>query len=334
MKQHGKTYIFLVLGIIFLFVLDLATGSVELDFSTIFDSMFSPKQPSTTQSILFWEFRIPRVITASFVGMALGVGGLLMQTFFRNPIAGPYVLGIGSGSSLGVSLFIMGSYFIPSIQQSSLGMVSFGFLGALGILVLIGIFSFRFKSNVSLLIIGLMLSYFTGSIVSFLQYLSDPDLVKQYAVWGMGAFTEVHTSELWILISAIGLGLILAVSQIPFLNAFYLSDFEVETLGFSIKKNRWIVFASVALLVATSTAFCGPIAFLGMAIPHFARLLFQQSNHKYLILQSILLGWFCALGFDIISQNPWSNQMIPLNTIASFLGAPFVVFLIWKRKKI
>lgn len=334
MKNQLVKYIFLFAGIVILFIIDIGTGSVALEWDSIFQVFINKSNLTPTQNIVFWEFRIPRVTTAMLVGMGLGVGGLLMQSSFRNPIAGPYVLGIGSGANLGVSLFIMGSTFYPWISNSSWGLVSFGFLGAFSVLIIIGLFSLRFNSNVTILIIGLMLSYFTSSIVSFLQYWSDAEMVKQFAVWGMGSFSDVEFSEVWVLFSCIVVGLILAISQIPILNAFYLSDFEVQTLGFSLKRSRLILFIAVALLVASTTAFCGPIAFLGMAIPHFARLLFQQSNHKYLILQTIILGVFSALVFDIISQNPWTNKPIPLNTIASFVGAPFVVFLLWKRKNL
>ena len=317
-----------------LIIIDLGMGSSALNVDDIFHHLFTDASISSQQHTLLSTFRIPRVLTACLVGGALGVGGLLMQSFFRNPLAGPYVLGIGSGASLGVSLFIMGSSLGLFFQGSNVGIVSFGFLGAFSVLLCIGLLSFRFRSNVSVLIIGLMFSYFTSSIVSLMQYWSHPELVKQFAVWGMGTYTDVEYQDLWILGSCIGVGLILAWSQSLILNAFYLSNFEVEALGFSIKKSRWVIFTSVALLVASSTAFCGPIAFLGMAIPHFARLAFRNSDHRFLIPQCILLGLVFSLCFDILSQNPWSQSPVPLNTISSFLGAPVVVYLLWKRKSL
>jgi len=332
-KRIALYILFIVLAFI-LVVIDLGMGSNVLNIKDILSGSFTDIGFTKQQLILLSTFRIPRVITACLVGSALGVGGLLMQSFFRNPLAGPYVLGIGSGASLGVSLFIMGGSLGLFFSTSSAGMVSFGFLGAFSVLLCIGLLSFRFKSNVSVLIIGLMFSYFTSSIVSLMQYWSHPELVKQFAVWGMGTYGEVEYQDLWILSSCIGLGLILAWSQSLILNAFYLSNFEVEALGFSIKRSRWIIFTSVALLVASSTAFCGPIAFLGMAIPHFSRLLFRDSDHRFLIPQCLLLGLVFSLSFDILSQNPWSQSPIPLNTISSFLGAPVVVYLLWKRKSL
>ncbi len=327
-------YILLILLSAILVGIDLGMGSIALNVDDILRGLFTDDQLSTQQQTLLSTFRIPRVLTACLVGAALGVGGLLMQSFFRNPLAGPYVLGIGSGASLGVSLFIMGGSLGLFLSTSNLGIVSFGFLGAFSVLLCIGLLSFRFRSNVSVLIIGLMFSYFTSSIVSLMQYWSHPELVKQFAVWGMGTYTDIEYEDLWILGSCVSVGLVLAWSQSLILNAFYLSNFEVEALGFSIKKSRWIIFTSVALLVASSTAFCGPIAFLGMAIPHFARLAFRNSDHRFLIPQCILLGLIFSLCFDILSQNPWSRSPIPLNTISSFLGAPVVVYLLWKRKSL
>ena len=334
--KNKRITLYSILGLIacILILIDLGMGSNALNLSDILTGCFTDHPLTLQQNKLLSAFRIPRVITASLVGTALGVGGLLMQSFFRNPLAGPYVLGIGSGASLGVSLFIMGSSIGLFFSTSGIGIVSFGFLGAFTVLLGIGLLSFRFRSNVSVLIIGLMFSYFTSSIVSLMQYWSHPELVKQFAVWGMGTYTEVEFHEIWILSACIGIGLILAWSQSLILNAFYLSNFEVEALGFSIKRSRWIIFTSVALLVASSTAFCGPIAFLGMAIPHFARLLFRNSDHRVLIPQCILLGLIFSLCFDILSQNPWSRSPIPLNTISSFLGAPVVVYLLWKRKSL
>lgn len=334
--KNKRITLYSILGLItcILILIDLGMGSNALNLSDILSGCFTDHQLTPQQGKLLSAFRIPRVITASLVGAALGVGGLLMQSFFRNPLAGPYVLGIGSGASLGVSLFIMGSSIGLLFSTSGIGIVSFGFLGAFAVLLGIGLLSFRFRSNVSVLIIGLMFSYFTSSIVSLMQYWSHPELVKQFAVWGMGTYTEVEIHEIWILSTCIGIGLILAWSQSLILNAFYLSNFEVEALGFSIKRSRWIIFTSVALLVASSTAFCGPIAFLGMAIPHFARLLFRNSDHRVLIPQCIILGLIFSLCFDILSQNPWSRSPIPLNTISSFLGAPVVVYLLWKRKSL
>lgn len=333
MKHIVLYSLLFILAFIFI-IIDLGMGADVLNVKDIIVKTFTEATFTIQQQTLLSTFRMPRVITACLVGSALGVGGLLMQSFFRNPLAGPYVLGIGSGASLGVSLFIMGGSLGLFFTTSNAGLVSFGFLGAFSVLFCIGLLSFRFRSNVSVLIIGLMFSYFTSSIVSLMQYWSHPELVKQFAVWGMGTYTEVEYKDLWILGSCIGIGLILAWSQSLILNAFYLSNFEVEALGFSIKKSRWIIFISVALLVASSTAFCGPVAFLGMAIPHFARLLFRNSDHRLLIPQCILLGIACSLSFDILSQNPWSQSPIPLNTISSFLGAPIVVYLLWKRKSL
>ncbi|MGB0884631.1 MAG: FecCD family ABC transporter permease [Flavobacteriales bacterium] len=334
-SQHTRWYYGLIILCIFVvFLADLSLGSSSLNASRILSHLSDNQLFTDSETFIFYQIRLPRVLTACCAGLGLSVGGLLMQSFFRNPLAGPYVLGIGTGASLGVSLFIMGAGLGLGFQWQSIGILSSAFLGAVLVLMLISAISLRFRSNVALLIVGLMLSYFSSAIVQFLQYFSPAESVKKFAVWTMGSYTDVQVDQVPLFFLSVLIGLILAFVLSRFLDAFYLSNFEVEALGFSIKKQRFLVFFTIALLVASTTAFCGPIAFLGMAVPHFARLLFRSSNHKKLILQTALLGVLLSLIFDLLSQNPWSDSPIPLNAIASFLGAPLVVFLLWKRKEL
>lgn len=327
------TYLLFTLLVGILLIVDLKTGSRSFSFSEIMDFIFKPESENSL-AVIFWEYRFPRLVAAIFTGIGLSVGGLLMQSYFRNPLAGPYIIGIGSGASFGVALFIMASSVIGISTFGNFGIISSAFLGSFLILFIIGLFSLRFKSNVSLLIVGLMLSYLISALITFLQSISSAEEIKEFVLWGMGSFSVVEKSDLLYFGIAIILGLAFAFSNRKNLDAYYLPDFEVETLGISLSKTRISVFISVALLVGSVTAFCGPIAFLGMAVPHISRMIFKNSNHSKLIPQSILIGITLAILFDIISQTTFNNLLIPINTIASAFGAPIVIWLLWKKRSL
>ncbi|MCT4666147.1 MAG: iron ABC transporter permease [Flavobacteriales bacterium] len=332
--KHSFRYFILICLAIVLVLFDLTVGAESIKFSEMIESLWNPHADNEIHRSILLEFRLPRVFSAILSGIGLSIGGLLMQTYFRNPLAGPYVLGIGAGASFGVAIYTLGSFFFSWLIISSWGLVSFAFIGAFSVMLLIGLFSLRFKNNVSILIIGLMFSYLISALVTFLQSIAPPELVKQFVVWGMGSFTAVHSAQIPYFLALVLAGWFLAWNLRNRLDAYYLSDFEVQTLGVSIKLVRNRSFLAVALLVAGVTAFCGPIAFLGMAVPHITRMIFKNSKHHYLILQSSVVGVILAILFDIFSQNPFGNQPIPLNTIASILGAPMVIWLIWKRRAI
>ncbi len=322
--------------ILALFFADIKWGSVAISWSELMSICFdSDPSVSMAHQLIILDYRLPKAVTALFGGGALAVGGLLMQSYFKNPLAGPYVLGIGSGASLGVAIFLMGmqSAFlaeIPEIIQSA-GIVLSAFLGAVSILLVIGFLSIRFKSDISLLLLGLMLSYFVSALVSLLQFWADADMVKQFVIWGMGTFGNTDWNSLQIIIPLTLLGLILAYSQVRALDAFYLGREEAESLGISIRRSRTIIMIATGLLVGLITAYCGPVAFLGLAVPHFVRLAYGYAGHRWLLPLCFLSGGALALLFDLISQNPFGDSILPLNTIASIVGAPTIIYLLFKN---
>ncbi len=326
----------MVLLILVLFIADIKWGSVAISWTELM-SLFMDANPtvSTAHQLIILDYRLPKAVTALFGGGALAVGGLLMQSYFKNPLAGPYVLGIGSGASLGVAIFLMGMQsawlvHIPEIVQSA-GMVFSAFVGAVSILLVIGFLSIRFKSDISLLLLGLMLSYFVSALVSLLQFWADADMVKQFVIWGMGTFGNTDWSSLKIIIPVTILGLVMAYSQVRALDAFYLGREEAESLGISIRRSRFIIMIATGLLVGLVTAYCGPVAFLGLAVPHFVRLAYGLAGHRWLMPLCFLSGGALALLFDLISQNPFGETILPLNTIASIVGAPTIIYLLFKN---
>jgi len=326
----------LVLLILALFIADIKWGSVAISWDELL-SLFGNDAAGVSKShqLIIWDYRLPKALTALFGGGALAVGGLLMQSYFKNPLAGPYVLGIGSGASLGVAIFLMGmqSSWMLNMPEAfqNVGMVFSAFGGAVSILLLIGFLSIRFKSDISLLLLGLMLSYFVTALVSLLQFWADADIVKQFVVWGMGTFGKTDWTSLKIIIPLTLLGLVLAYSQVRALDAFYLGREEAESLGISIRRSRTIIMVATGLLVGLTTAYCGPVAFLGLAVPHFVRLAYGYAGHRWLLPLCFLSGGALALLFDLISQNPFGDSILPLNTIASIVGAPTIIYLLFKN---
>ncbi len=319
-----------------LFIADIKWGSVSISWQEIMGLLVGDGQGiSKSHELIIWDYRLPKALTALFGGGALAVGGLLMQSYFKNPLAGPYVLGIGSGASLGVAIFLMGMQStwlinVPEVVRS-FGIVLSAFGGAVSILLLIGFLSIRFKSDISLLLLGLMLSYFVTALVNLLQFWADADTVKQFVVWGMGTFGKTDWDSLKIIIPLTILGLVLAYSQVRALDAFYLGKEEAESLGISIRRSRTIIMVATGLLVGLITAYCGPVAFLGLAVPHFVRLAYGYAGHRWLLPLCFLSGGALALLFDLISQNPFGDTILPLNTIASIVGAPTIIYLLFKN---
>lgn len=337
--MNKSTYIrvaALLVLLFFLFLADIKWGSVSIGWQELMDILFMKDQDVLlSHKLIVLDYRLPKAITAIFAGGALAVGGLLMQSYFKNPLAGPYVLGIGSGASLGVAIYLMGMQTalmlaLPEYIQS-IGMVLAAFIGAISILLFIGFLSVRFKSDISLLLLGLMLSYFVSALVDLLQFWADADMVKQFVVWGMGTFGKTDWNALVIIIPVTLLGLILAYSQVRALDAFYLGREEAESLGISIRKSRSIIMLATGLLVGLITAYCGPVAFLGLAVPHFVRLAYGYAGHRFLLPLCFLSGAVLALLFDLISQNPFGESVLPLNTIASIVGAPTIIYLLFKN---
>lgn len=312
-------------------ILDLSFGSANVSLSDLFAAALG--NGTEQNQILFWQFRLPRMIAGLLGGMSLGLSGLLMQTFFRNPIAGPFVLGITSGASLGVALVILGfsALGISGFFWDQLGVVPAALCGSLLVLFLIMLISGRTENVSTLLIIGLMIGSFVSAFVSLLQYFSGAIELKRFVIWTMGSLAgiDLHQSMLF---AALVLPAVLACFLlVKDLNTMLFGEEEARDMGLDVKKGRNRVVIITCLLAGVTTAYCGPIAFLGIAIPHLARWLFLSNQHRILVPAVALLGSTVLILCDLVAQIPGSEMQLPINAVTSFIGAPAVVWIVLKR---
>jgi iron complex transport system permease protein len=329
----------LAVGIVILFFANLFIGSVSIPFQAIINILIGNEVAGKAWEHIVLDIRLPQAITALFSGAGIAVSGLLLQTTFRNPLADAGILGISAGASLGVAIVILlFGGFIGSMTgfnlSSSIAVVVGAFVGASLILGIIIAFASVVKNNIMLLIIGIMIGYLTSSVISLLQYWSPSEKVFSYVIWGMGDFSGVSSPQLPFYCIAITVGLLLAVLLIKPLNALLLGERYAANLGVNIKRLRLLLLFCAGLLTAVTTAYCGPIAFIGLAVPHIARLLLGTSNHKSLLPMTILIGAFIALVCNLISVMPGSSGLIPLNAITPIFGAPVIIYVILNQKKI
>lgn len=327
-----KSILFIILTgfIILFFFFDLIFGSIHISLSDILDTFFGSKSNSINSEILL-NYRLPKAITAILAGSALSVAGLMMQTLFRNPLADPYILGVSSGASLGVAVAMMAIGLLPfSIGTGSSVIIISAILGASLIMILVMGVSFKIQNSVSLLLIGIMFGTIASSIVGILQYFSNPDAIKLFVMWNLGSLSGVTWQQLFYLIPIIFAGLIIASTIHNRLDVILLGENYSSGLGVNLIYTRLIILISTGLLVGAITAFTGPIAFIGIAVPHIARGIFKTSKHKILIPASILIGATLLLGCDIVSQIP--TYTLPINTISSLFGAPIIIWIILRRK--
>jgi len=331
-------YSFIVLSILMLlcFILNISLGSVSIEFIDVVSSILGFSKNESHQYIV-QNYRLPKAITAILVGSGLGISGLLMQTLFRNPLAGPFVLGISSGASLGVALLILGSGLfggvISSLILSKWSIVIAASLGSFLVLLAVLAVSFKVRDTMAILIIGLMFGSITAAIVSVLSYFSSAEQLQQYIFWGFGSLGNLTWDELIILFLIYLLGLLFSVFSIKALNTLLLGENYAKSLGLNIKKSRLIIIIATSLLAGTITAFAGPIAFIGLAIPHLTRQIFNTSDHKILLPAVFLFGAIVMLVCDTIAQLPTSDYMLPINAITSLVGAPVVVWLLVRQRK-
>ena len=316
--------------LIILFVSDLALGSIHIPLSAIFD-VFSGKNSVGINAEILLNFRLPKAITAILAGASLSVAGLMMQTLFRNPLADPYILGVSSGASLGVALLTMASVGLPAILVGSgWAMILAAIIGAAIVLLLVVAVSFRIKNAVSLLIVGIMFGTIAGSIVSILQNFSNPDAIKLFILWTFGSLSAVTWTYMQVLLPVLLIGFGIAFFIQKRLDGLLLGENYAQALGISIVQTRLLIVVATGLLAGGITAFTGPIAFVGVAIPHIARGLFRTSSHKVLLPASLLCGSCLLLVCDIITQIP--AYTLPINTISSLFGAPIILWIIFRRK--
>jgi iron complex transport system permease protein len=283
------------------------------------------------------KFRLPKAITALVVGIALSLSGLQMQTVFRNPMAGPDVLGVSSGASLGVAIVILGfpAGFISGNFQNigNWVLVASAWIGAGAVMLLIMFISSRIRNIMTILILGIMLASGISAIVSILQYFSNETMLKAYVIWTLGSLGNLTAGQLKILIYSVSAGILLSIVSVKMLNALLLGENYAASIGLNIKLSRILIFATTSILAGSVTAFCGPIGFIGIAVPHIARNIFKTSNHLILVPGSIIVGGIIMLVSDIISQLPGSENVLPINSVTSLIGIPVVIWVILRNKR-
>jgi iron complex transport system permease protein len=339
MKRNRKHIVlilsmFVLLAIIFF--VNLLLGSVHISPPDVLLALQGKSTPSFNQIIL--EFRLPKAITAILAGTALSVCGLQMQTVFRNPLSGPDVLGISSGASLGVAIMVLGfsSFFSASLFTlfGSWTIVLVAWLGAGGVLLLILLVSLRVRDIMTILILGILFAGATSSIVTILQYFSSESLLKSFVVWTMGSLGGVTSTQLNVLIPSVLAGLLITSFTIKQLDVLLLGEKYSASMGVNVQLTRVLIFLSTSILAGSITAFCGPIGFVGVAVPHLARMVFHTSSHKILFPATILIGAIVMLFSDIIAQMPGANFTLPINAVTSILGIPVIIWIIMKNKKL
>ena len=336
-KRTLLCFILLALLLVLLFVASLLLGSVSLQVKEVLGVLFGQEADPQTR-ILVTHFRLPKAITALIVGAALSASGLQMQPLFRNPLAGPYVLGISSGASLGVSLFLLGAPLlgvsVASETLRNIGVVGSAWVGAALILAVIMAVSVRLKDIMAILILGMMFGSAASAIVQILQYLSPDSALKSFVVWTMGSLSGVSLQQLGIMSGIVVAGLALSIYLIKPLNLLLLGENYARTMGLNIRWIRFLLFTSTTLLAGTVTAFCGPIGFIGIAVPHVARMLTGNADHRILMPASMLMGSVTMLLCGIIAQLPGHEMVLPVNTITALLGIPIIVLVIVRNRKI
>lgn len=332
-------FIFILTLNVLLFAVNLIFGSVNIPLSEVWDALFasSPSNNSTFQLIIL-ESRLPQTITALLTGAALSVAGLLMQTLFRNPLAGPGILGISAGASLGVAVLTLisgvGSIAIFNGIFQNLSIVIAAFIGSFLTLGLVLLFASFVKNNVSLLIIGLMVGYTVSSIIGFLQFMSHQQQVHSFVIWGLGSFSHVSLEQLPLYGAIVTLGIFVSLLFVKPLNALLLGEHYAANLGIQVKRLRFSLIILSGILTAVATAYAGPIAFIGLAVPHLSRMIFNTSDHKIILPGLILTGMAIALICNLFSRFPMLDQAIPINTVTSIFGAPLVIWFLVRNNRI
>ncbi len=340
MFKTKNVVLFFILSLTLLLTLlfNISLGQVSIPVKEVIKSLIGHHASKETWEYIILNFRIPKAITAILVGMGLSISGLLMQTLFRNPMAGPYVLGLSSGSSLGVAFVILGAGFLPSflseILVSPYGIIMASCLGSFLVLFLVLIASNKLRDTMTILIVGLMFSSFTGAIVSVLTYFSSAEQLQKFTFWSLGSIGNMSFENILILGICVFIGLFLSIISIKPLDGLLLGENYAKSLGLNIKKSRYIIIFATSILAGSITAFAGPIAFVGLAVPHLAKLLFQTSNHKILFWATLLIGAILMLFCDTVSQMPGFNFTLPINAITSIVGAPIVVWLLIRKKNL
>lgn len=333
MPTYRIRFTILLLVLLLCACLNICLGSVNIAFIDSLKILFGTVTENSSNYYIIWEYRLPKALTAIMVGGGLSLSGLLMQTLFRNPLAGPYVLGISSGASLGAALLIMGASLITLSAFNDITLALASSLGSFLVLSLVLVVAAKVKDTMALLIIGLMFGSITAAIVSVLSYFTKAEKLQQYIFWSFGSLGDLSWGQLLIVALCTLLGILLSILSIKPLNAFLLGENYAKSLGIGLQKSRYTIIIATGLLAGSITAFAGPIAFVGLAVPHVTRQLFHTADHKIQIPAVLCCGAILMLLCDTIAQIPGSVSVLPINAITSIFGAPVVIWLLVRKRK-
>lgn len=336
-RKYTGVLFLLVLAIVVLTFLNIGLGSVNIPFKDVIGALFNMEVSRETYRYIIIDYRLPKAFTAIITGSGLAISGLLMQTLFRNPLAGPYVLGLSSGASLGVAIVIMGASLFgvsfAAILLSKWSLVIASSLGSLLVLLAVMLASIRLRDTMAILIIGLMFASLTAAVVSVLAYFSPAAQLQQYIFWSYGSLGDLSWNDVSILAIFWILGIVVSIACIKNLNSLLLGEQYARSLGVSIRKNRLLIIIATSLLAGSITAFAGPIAFVGLAVPHLVKQIIPVNNHS-ILLPAVILGGACLMLIcDIAAQMPGSEYTLPINAITSLIGAPVVIWLLVRKRK-
>lgn len=325
MKHSGRWILLLTVFLTLLF-LHFQSGEITVSFVDIYNSIFHYNENQTTH-ILFLEFRLPRIIMALIAGASLSVAGMLMQTMFNNPLAGPYILGINSGASLLVAIGILSGF---SLFQSTGGLIGAALIGSFLVGSLMLLLAGKIRSNIGLLLVGIMISSFIGSIISFLEAGSNAEKLRNFTLWSMGSLQHVQLNQIVPILGVVFSAFIGVFFCVKPLNILVLGEVSANSLGINTKRLNLVIILLTAILAGVVTAFCGPIAFVGLAVPNVTRMFFKTRNHRILLFANLIIGSIFMLICDILILQLEHLMVIPINVLTSFIGAPFVIYVVFK----
>ncbi len=337
-RSYRFSFILLLCLLLVSWFLNISFGSVSIPFKATFSALFGGKLSVESWEYIIWSYRVPKAVTAILVGGGLALSGLLMQTLFRNPLAGPFVLGISSGAGLGAAMLLLGASLLSGLAVFSflndISLIIAASLGSFLVLLVVMLVANRVRDTMALLIIGLMFGSVTSAIVSVLAYFSDAEQLQRFIFWSYGSVGNLSWNQVLLLAGFVFVGVLLSVLSIKKLNAFLLGENYAQSLGVSLKKSRLIIITATGLIAGAITAFAGPIAFVGLAVPHLTRQLFNTMEHKVLVPAVFLYGAILMLICDSIAQLPNSASVLPINAITSLIGAPVVIWLLVRKRKL
>jgi len=337
-KSYTKQFITLSFGLVMVVLVSISLGSVSIPIDEIIAVLLGNESSKSSWATIILHFRLPKAITAMLVGSGLSIAGLLMQTLFKNPLAGPFVLGISSGASLGVAILILGAGIfggvITTVSFSSWGLAIASSLGAAMVLFAVLLTAHKVRNTMSILIIGLMFGTVTSAIISVFTFFSDAEKIQQFVFWGFGNLGNLSWNEILVFFTIYVIAIINLIRIIKPLNSLLIGENYSKSLGINIKKNRTIILVITSLLTGVTTAFAGPIAFIGLAVPHITKLVFKTSDHTILLPAVAILGAIILLVCDMVAQLPTSEFTLPINAVTSLIGAPIVIWLLVRKKKI